>query len=412
MATAKKKRKTRETFGRIDKLPSGRFRARYVGLDGELYAARHDDGRPHTFDSLTDARGWLASVHAQISAGTWVPPHIRAANAATATETLGAYATRWLETNRNRRGEPLRPRTKAEYGRLLRQPDPTREGDKGGPLATLAIMPLAAITVDDVDTWYAEQSASGKLTQASRAYSLLSTILGHAVERGRISANPCKVRGAQSARTGKKVVPPSDAELAKMIAALPPQLRALVWVAAEGGLRWGEATELRRDDVEVERDESGQVYRVLVKVERAVSRVKGEFIVGTPKSSAGVRAVYIYGDAADAIARHLREHVSRFGNALLFPAIGDETGQRHLSQSTFHTPWWRDARDAAKRSDMPFHALRHRAGTAYMQHGATLAEAMARLGHGSAAVAMRYQHATDRDAEIAARMAKRSSSTA
>ncbi|MEV8133663.1 tyrosine-type recombinase/integrase [Microbacterium aurantiacum] len=74
-------------------------------------------------------------------------------------------------------------------------------------------------------------------------------------------------------------------------------------------------------------------------------------------------------------------------------------------QSTFHTPWWNDARKAAKRPDMPFHALRHRAGTAYVQHGATMAEAMQRLGHSSTAFAMRYQHATGRDAEIAARMA-------
>lgn len=54
---------------------------------------------------------------------------------------------------------------------------------------------------------------------------------------------------------------------------------------------------------------------------------------------------------------------------------------------------------------MPFHALRHRAGTAYVQHDATKAEAMQRLGHSSTAFAMRYQHATGRDAEIAARMA-------
>ena len=89
---------------------------------------------------------------------------------------------------------------------------------------------------------------------------------------------------------------------------------------------------------------------------------------------------------------------------LLFPAAD---GVSHLSQSTFHTPTWRDAREAAGRPEMPFHALRHYAGTRYAQHGATLAETMSRLGHSSMAVAMRYQHATDRDAEIAARMAKR-----
>lgn len=389
------KRKPRETYGRIETLPSGRIRARFTGKDGKRYPA------PHTFDTKQDARAWLARVRTEVADGVWRSPEQAEAERIAQTRTLADYTEAWLTTNRNRRGEPLRARTVDEYRRLL-----------AGPLSPLTSMPLAAITAEVVDTWYDEQSRTGKLTQASRAYSLLSTIMGHAVDRGALgkdATNPCRVRGAQSARTGRKVVPPTDAQLEAILAAIDPRFRALVHLAAEGGLRYGEATDLRRSDVTVEHDEHGAVSRVLVSVTHAVTRTSEGFKSGPPKSEAGKRSVYVYGDAADAIAEHLTERVGRFGDPLLFPAPGDETGTRHLSQSTFHTPWWSNAREAAGRPDMPFHALRHRAGTAYAQHGATMAETMARLGHTSTAVAMRYQHATDRDAELAERMARRSS---
>lgn len=387
----KRRKASRASAGYVRKLPSGRYQASHVH-EGQRYTA------PHTFDAKVDADAWVRERLTDLARGAWSPELAEAAASAKAvrSQSLAEYAEGWLTTNRSRRGEPLRPRTVDEYRRLL-----------GGPLAPLAALPLSKITAEAVDAWYDEQSRTGKLTQASRAYSLLSTILAHAVDRGRLAANPCRVRGAQSARTGRKVVPPTDAQLDAILEAIAPRFRALVYLAAEGGLRYGEATDLRRSDVTVERDESGAVSRVLVSVSHAVVKVGGQFVSGPTKTAAGVRAVYVYGAAAEAIAAHLDQYVSRFGKPLLFTAPGDETGTRHLSQSTFHTPWWSSAREAAGRPDMPFHALRHRAGTAYAQQGATIAETMARLGHSSAAVAMRYQHATDRDADLAARMAKR-----
>lgn len=382
---ATKKRKRRETFGMIDKLPSGKYRARYIDDAG----VRHN--APMTYDTITDARAYLAQIRTDMSRGEWTSPVARAAAKKAASTTLSEYAETWLAL------KSRRERTLAEYRRLIR-----------GPLADLASLPLPAITPDVVDEWYTRQRAGGRITQASRAYSLLSTILGHAVDRGRIASNPCRVEGAQSERTGKKVEPPTDEQFAAIVAAIPERFRALIYLAADAGLRWGEATDLRKSDVAIESDpETGEVVRVLVKISHAVVKVGGRFVSGPTKTAAGVRSVYVYGDAAVAIADHLAADRFRFGDpakTLLFPAAD---GVSWLSQSTFHTPTWNDARTAAGRPEMPFHALRHYAGTRYAQHGATLAETMSRLGHSSMAVAMRYQHATDRDAEIAARMAKR-----
>jgi integrase len=381
MAAPKKRKATRREWGKLRTLPSGRLQASYVGPDGERHNA------PMTFDNKGDAQEWLRGIGGEVANGAWASPSSVAAAKVARSQTLAEYAEGWLAL------KTRRPRTVAEYRRLI-----------AGPLADLAALPLADITPDVVKRWYVAERAGGKLTQASRAYSLLSTVLGEVVSDGRLPSNPCRVKGAQSERTGKKVAPPTGEQLAAIVAAIPERFRALVYLAAEAGLRWGEATDLRRDDVTVERGDEGEVVRVLVSVSHAVTRTSAGFASGPTKTAAGIRAVYVYGAPAVAIADHLKAYVPRFGNPLLFPAAD---GVRHLSQSTFHTPTWNDARTAAGRPDMPFHALRHYAGTRYAQHGATLQETMTRLGHSSVAVAMRYQHATDRDAEIAARMAKR-----
>ena len=52
--------------------------------------------------------------------------------------------------------------------------------------------------------------------------------------------------------------------------------------------------------------------------------------------------------------------------------------------------------------DLHFHDLRHTANTLAAATGASTRELMHRMGHGSSAAALRYQHATrDRDRDIA-----------
>lgn len=62
----------REAWGRLRKLPSGRWQARYPGPDGNSYTARTDDDQPLTFLTKTDARTWLAGIQTKIARGDWV----------------------------------------------------------------------------------------------------------------------------------------------------------------------------------------------------------------------------------------------------------------------------------------------------------------------------------------------------
>lgn len=380
-----KKRKPRESFGSIRQRSSGRYQASYTGLDGKRYNA------PHTFDNLTDARGWLAVQHSRLRSGDWSPSDAARSTAAKKkrADTLGEYAASWLETRVNRHGEGLRPRTRAEYERLL-----------AGTMSPLTGERLAMITPDAVRGWYAEQLRTGRKTQAARAYGLLKSILATAVQDGRIIANPCMIRGAQNASTGKKVTPPTAAELAKIVDAITPRYRAAVLIAAWAGCRYGELTELRRKDIVIAK--SGKnVDAIRVDVSRAVTHTTGlGFTVGKTKSEAGERSIALPPHIFPDILDHLREYTADFPDSLLFPAAD---GATHLAESSFVKHWY-PARDAAKRSDMPFHALRHYGATRFAQTGATLKEIQARLGHSTVSAAMRYQHEGGRDAELARRM--------
>lgn len=368
-------RKRRESWGMVDTLPSGRIRARYTGPDGQRHNA------PMTFDTMTDARGWLAQERARVVAGKWEPPKVRALT--DAQRTLDGYARHWVTTRTGRSGAPLRDTTRHGYLALL-----------DGPLAPLGEVPVANLTPALIRSWFSALTATGRLTTAARAYGLLRSVLGTAVVDGILPTNPCAIRGAQNATTGKRVEPPTDAELTIIAANMPDHLLAALVISAWGALRYGELTELRRRDL----TDTGDT--VLIRIERAVTRVPGNgFHVGPPKSEAGVRVVAMPPQTRQAIIDHLDRYAQPGPDGLLFPARNGG----HLAESTFTKSWYK-ARAAADRDDLPWHALRHFGGTRYAQTGATLREIMARLGHSSPRAALRYQHTAGRDTELAARM--------
>jgi integrase len=348
--------------------PTGRWQARYRAPDGRSYTARTEDDRPLTFATAGAAGRWLDRVSAEIQAGTW-----RAPGSVAAPVTFGAYATAWLADRE------LSPTTADLYRRLLRH----------HLLPTFADVQVAAITPASVRTWHASLTTGP--TARSHAYGLLRTILGTAVDDDLLPANPCRIRGAGSVKRAKVIRPATLAELDVIVENMPERYRALVLLAAWCGLRWGELTELRRADLDLD---SGVVH-----VERGVVRTRTNGrIVKAPKSQAGIRDVSIPPHLLPAIREHLASHAQVGARGLLFPAAGGG----HLALVTFGR-YWTVARMAAGRPDLTIHGLRHTGATLAAATGATLAELMARMGHSTPTMAMRYQHASsDRDATIAA----------
>ena len=354
MATRKRRP---QGAGSVRQLPSGRWQARYRDSVGAMHPA------PVTFDTKLDASTWLAE---HTTTGDAAPE--RRAN-----PTVADYANAWLT------GRGLKPRTRAHYRWLL-------DTLILPPLGSLRLSRLSPAKIRD---WHGRLDPTRPTTRA-HAYGLLRTIMNTAVSDDLVPTNPCRIRGAGTARTRHQPKVATLAELEIIVAAMPARYRAMVLLAAWCGLRFGELAELRRGDVDLD----GRLLRV----QRAVTRGTGEVWIGDPKSEAGRRAVAIPPHLLPLLTDHLTEHVQDGQDALLFPA--GHGG--NMAPSTLYRVWY-PAREAAGRPDLRFHDLRHTGATLAAATGATLADLMQRLGHSTPAAALRYQHsAADRDQAIAA----------
>lgn len=370
---------TRRGFGRLRKLPSGRWQAQYTGPDGALYKPPSP-----TFATEDAARGWLAAERKLIDLDTWTPPTVRAKQRQAKGQTFTDYAEAWLAKRTTRDGQPLKPRTLAEYRRYLdRHLTPA-----------LGALPVRAVTEARVSDWWEGMSAESA-NERAHSYQLLRAIMTTATKDKLVSANPCQIDGAGTVRRARRIRIATLDELADLTAAMPDNMQLAVLLGAWCAMRYGEIAELRRRDVDLEAG--------VVRVSRGVTWPSGQAAtVGTPKSEAGVRDVAIPPHLLPVVRAHLDDHTERGRDALLFPA---GNGQ-HLHPRTFGKRF-DAAREAAGRPDLHFHDLRHTGAVLAAQSGATIADLMARLGHSTPRMAMHYQHAAaGRDAQIAAALSK------
>lgn len=353
----------RSGFGAIDKLPSGRWRARCTGPDGKR--------RTSTFTTKADARAWLATQQADTVRRIWRAPEA-------GRRTVGEYAADYLG-----RGD-LRESTRSLYAGLWRL-----------HLALhWATVPVGDVTPAKVRAWHTAAAKGTGPTALAQSYRLLRSILGVAVADEVIPANPCKLRNGGTPKAGR----PSRALTAAEAQALADHLgkhgrtaryRALVLVLAFGGLRFGEATALRRSDVL----DGGARLRV----ERAVRFFDGRWLVGEPKTDAGRRTVSLPAAVAAVLADHLDRFVPDWPDALVF---GTRSGQ-FLGSANFGQTFRRAVQAIGLPPVRP-HELRHTGATLAAATGASTKELMRRLGHSSPAAALIYQHAADeRDSQIA-----------
>lgn len=359
------KRRTRRQFGQLRQLSSGRWQAAYTGPDGRRHKA------PRTYATSDDAIGWLNIERRKIELGTWGA--VERADGAT----LRTYADKWIAQR------PLRPRTRQHYESMLERlilPD-------------LGDVKLAALSPARVRQWHTALGADHP-TRNAHCYALLHAICATAVQDELLDANPCRIRSAMQTSRRRDVDVLSPAQVDRLAAEMPAELRASVVVAAWCGLRWGETSELRRKDVAKD--------CATLRVRRAVTYRKGAFHVGEPKTAAGVRDVAVPPHIRPVLAAHLRNHVGKAPDALLF---GDNGGG-HLRADLYRTNWEK-ARAAIGKPHLRVHDLRHVGAVLAAQAGATTAELMHRLGHTTPAMALRYQHVAEgRDAELAERLSR------
>jgi len=356
---------TRRQFGQLRQLPSGRWQVAYTGPDGNRHKA------PRTFATDDDAIGWLNIERRKIELGTW------GAVERSDGIKLRAYANIWIEQRQ------LRPRTRQHYESMLERLILPELGDAE----------IVTLTPAKVRQWHAELG-NGHPTRNAHAYALLHAICATAVQDEVLDANPCRIRAAMQTKRRREIDILTVADLDRLASKMPPRLRASVVMAAWLGLRWGETSELRRSDVSAD--------CTVLHVRRAVTYRAGTFTVGPPKTSADVRDVAVPPHIRPIIKAHLKNHVGKSADSLLFPM---DDG-KHMHGDNYRTHWEK-ARAAIKKPNLRVHDLRHVGAVLAAQSGATTAELMHRLGHTTPQMALKYQHVAEgRDAEIAQRLSK------
>ena len=152
-------------FGRVRRLPSGRWQARYRGPDDI------DRPAPRTFPAKADAERWLSLTEAEIIRGDWIDPDAGQVPFAN-------YAEAWVSERPN-----LRPKTLQLYKGLVRL----------HLVPTFGTTAIQDITEPRIRSWRRKllDADVGPVTVA-KAYRLLKAILTTAVDdvASRVSSGP------------------------------------------------------------------------------------------------------------------------------------------------------------------------------------------------------------------------------
>ncbi len=358
----------KRAFGSIRQLPSGRFQVRYRTLDGKQHTG------PTTFPTKKGAEAFLSATETDLARGAWVDPDL----SDTPFEDL---VLNW------RASHPTK-----------------RDGSVGSDVSYLRTMILpffgdltaGDITIDVVREWHAwakdlprypDRKPTAKTTAKPRAHSttakgyrLLAAIMGQAVEDGIIPRTPCRLKGVASDRTPEQRTA-TPAEVERIASKIDGRYKAMVLVAAYGGLRLGELIGLRRHRI----DWTANSIRVI----EQVTQTGGRFTVGPPKTDAGVRTVAMPPEVMEVLRSHVDAYAEPGHKGLVFTA--PKGG--YLRRSNFGRRHWHPAREAAGVDYLRFHDLRHTHATLAIANGADTRTLQARMGHATARAALIYQHA-------------------
>ncbi len=319
---------------------NSRYQARFRG--------DHGTETSRTFARKGDAERWLNDQLARLNRGEWVDP-------AAGRLTFGQYASQWLGQ------QPHRPSTAAATTSRLRC----------HLLPLLADRPLGSLRPSDIKALVATLSRTLSPTTVEAVYRLLATILRSAVDDRHIASTPC--RGVALPRPdGRRVEPLRGDEVAAIVDAMQPNLRAAAVAAAGLGLRQGELFGLTVDRVDW--------LRRSVRVDRQLVTVAGvPPHLGPCKTPASVRTIPAPATVLEALTAHLQAH-DEGPDRLLFSTRTASPVRRNLAAEA----WRRAATRAGLPGSTGWHELRHFYASLLIEAGESVKVVQARLGHKSA----------------------------
>lgn len=229
---------------------------------------------------------------------------------------------------------------------------------------------LSRLRQEDIQAWVGDLTEEDGLAPATvkKNYDLLQRSVEAAVAADRLQRSPCK--GIHLPRQDSQEMRAlTTSQVDALATTIAPLYRAMVLVAAYGGLRLGELAGLKVDRVDLLH---GQVQVV-----ETLSWPKGKPTPKpVPKSDAGRRMVGLPGSVVEALDLHLSSYPASdegyiFTSVEGLPLRKDNYRRRH----------WNPTTEAVGLPALKFHELRHTAASLMIRAGADVLTLARRLGH-------------------------------
>jgi len=248
----------------------------------------------------------------------------------------------------------------------------------------IAVLPLARLTVGDVERWHTRMRKNGMQDAGVKnLHGVLRAALSQAVRWGWASSNVAALARLRSTKTQQRGVMSVDEVKAVMAAAatIDPAAELAFRIAAVAGARRAELASLKWTD-----EKDG-----LLLIDSAIEIVKRN--VDTPQvreaatKTANTRSVTLDDDTLDLLAK-LRAERSPYG-PWMFGLGPDVVRPDHIGW------WWRRSRQISGIDEKwRLHDLRHWSATVAIGQGHDVRTVAGRLGHANPAMTLRvYAHA-------------------
>lgn len=339
-----------------------------------------------TFATVAAADAWLARVKSEIDRGVWVPPEVAVQN----------------EAEQARR-EAIETMTVADWGKLWLA---DKEGLTHGSRRThksrfechikpgLGDIRLIDLNREEITAFLRKVHKTGVDPEA--VWQSLRNLLITAADDPRTALTESPHKGVTLKSVGKKETKETHlftlAQIDSIVRHIDPDLRALVILLADAGLRINEALALTRERLKL--DSKHPTVEVVHSLHR--DKATKRLVLGSTKNTMSCRRVFIQRETAAALADHMERFCAPGHDAPVFPHRVHRTRfvrDKDLSRRL-------DATKAAAELDIPsekaagFHAFRHYSATVYGRE-ASVPELMRRYGWTQPETAMRYQRADD-----------------
>lgn len=322
----------------IDKLPSGRWKARWRTPDRKQ--------RAKVFLRKVDAERFLTSVEHEKLSGSYVDP--RAGRVS-----FQEFAEQW------RLAQIHRPTTREQVEAMLRNHAYPAFGDRA----------LSSIRPSELQTWVRsleDQLAPSTVEVVGRH---VVSVFRAAVKDRLIATSPAD--GLSFPKPVKQLVAPLTVDQVMSISeAIQPRYEALVLLMAATGVRPAEAFGLVADVYDFD------AHRIVV--EQQLVTIGGQPTFGPPKTEASNRTIPV----PEFLSEKIRAHVESFGLGDQDVLFSDAQG-RLIRRNRFGEVW-RQTMKGLEFDCVGPHQLRHHYASLLIAHGESVKVVQARLGHSSA----------------------------